>query len=339
MNPYSPQEPASILEIERDIFIGDSLSLLIYGVSLVLFVQCMVAFLKRTDVSSPNRWGLMTYTLLMFSCSTIFVALDSTLFRNAFVDYRNYPGGPIGYSVATYDAPMSITANAFFMLANWLADGLLLYRCLIVYSGRRWVVGPPLAIYFASISMGIVFTYADSRPATTAWSSSAVDFGLAYFSISCSLNIILSLMIAGRIFVYRQTVHHVLGKEHTSPYMSIAALVIESSALYAFFSILFIASYASNSNLSRIFLPILEHIQVIAPILIMLRVANKSAWTATTGHRPTGSLVFQPASQSGATETLEHDASFHLQLRSTNTRSKLSSNIHGSSTTEVQDKE
>ncbi|KAH7924330.1 hypothetical protein BV22DRAFT_1129896 [Leucogyrophana mollusca] len=298
MGPYSPQEPAPEIALERATFIGDTLSVLAYGASLVLFLQCMYAFYNRGDMARERRWLFMLYISLMFSFGTAYIGINSTLWRNMFVDDRNYPGGPMGYSLGIYNQPPSVAANAFFVLANWFADGLLLYRCLVVYSERHWVVLFPGMMYLGSISMGIALQYATSRPSADAWTKGSVDFGLAYFSLSCSLNIILTILISGRILAHRRYMHSALGESHADTYVSIAALLIESSMLYAVFSLLFIAPYAASSNLSNIFLPVLSQIQIIAPLLIMLRVAGRHAWTSTTANMQNSSLSFATPGES-----------------------------------------
>jgi len=59
-------------------------------------------------------------------------------------------------------------------------------------------------------------------------------------------------------------------------------MLIESSALYAVVFLLYIGPWGANSNISDFFFPVLVETQVIAPFLIILRVANRRALTSST---------------------------------------------------------
>ena len=112
--------------------------------------------------------------------------------------------------------------------------------------------------------MGIITLYKSSQPNSNLFSGVTVNFGLPYFTISCANNIILTLLISARLLYHRRKLQQTLGSTGTanSPYFSIVAMLVESSALYAVFSILFIGPYAANNYASDIFLPILSQTQV-----------------------------------------------------------------------------
>jgi len=58
-------------------------------------------------------------------------------------------------------------------------------------------------------------------------------------------------------------------------------MLIESSALYAAVSICFIVPYAMSHHASAVFLSVLSRVQIIAPLLIIRRVATQRALTAS----------------------------------------------------------
>jgi len=209
----------------------------------------------------------------------------------SYIDNREFPGvagalppGPIGWSLLMYAKPLVIVPNACFIIANWMADGLLMYRCYVIYNMQRWVMIFPIVLYLASISMGIITLYLASQPNSSLWHGITVNFGLPYFTISVGLNVILTLMISARLFLHGRNIRGAMGSGSgmSSLYKTIATMLIESSALYAITSLLFIGPYAANNYASDIFLPILAEVQVIAPLLIIRRVATQNALTSTT---------------------------------------------------------
>ena len=102
------------------------------GVLIVLFFQCITALLspahRRGD---PIKWGLVSYTALIFSLMTIQITTELYVQSLSYIDNREFPGddvsppGPYGYQ--THIAPEGIVVmqNVPFVLNNWLADGLL----------------------------------------------------------------------------------------------------------------------------------------------------------------------------------------------------------------------
>lgn len=215
----------------------------------------------------------------------------------SYIDHREFPGGPIAYSFFLYSKPLVIIPNACFIISNWLADGLLVSQLDGYYETRNnFIVDVSLLYYIQEayldtrrtgniafrinmysldiyikreiivtllIAMGVITLYKSSEPQSSLWSGVTVNFGLPYFSISCANNVFLTLLITGRLLFERSRLRRLSpdGQLYT-PYFSITAMLVESCALYAIFSILFIGTYASNNYASDIFLPLLSQTQV-----------------------------------------------------------------------------
>ena len=114
-------------------------------------------------------------------------------------------------------------------------------------------------------AMGIMLVfYQATQPETSAWSTVALNFNYPYFTISLSLNILLTLMILGRLVLYARDVKRAVG---TTPglsgiYKAVVVVLVESSSLYALSFLLFIGPWGAKSQVSGIFLPILAETQV-----------------------------------------------------------------------------
>ena len=106
--------------------------------------------------------------------------------------------------------------------------------------------------------MGTILVYQTSRPDSKIWTSLAVKFGLGYFSISLSLNILLMLMIVTRLILHTR---NIMGAP-ARVYRAIITMLIESSALYAVNSLLFVGPWGAGNHAADIFLPILAQTQV-----------------------------------------------------------------------------
>ncbi|KAG9318998.1 hypothetical protein JVU11DRAFT_1117 [Chiua virens] len=69
-----------------------------------------------------------------------------------------------------------------------------------------------------------------------------------------------------------------LGPGHAIECTTVVAMLIESAAVYATFSLLFLIPYALNGPISYTFLQVLGEAQLIAPLLIIYREAQGKGW-------------------------------------------------------------
>ena len=112
--------------------------------------------------------------------------------------------------------------------------------------------------------MGIMLIYQTSQPESSIWNSVAISFGVPYFSISLSLNILLTLLIVAWLAMHRKDIRNATGAPAGASglYETIVAVFVESCAIYAVISLLFVVPWGAKSHVADIFLPILAEVQV-----------------------------------------------------------------------------
>lgn len=144
--------------------------------------------------------------------------------------------------------------------------------------------------------------FQSAKPNASLWTTVTVNFALPYWSLSISLNIIVTLLIVGRLMMLRRNIRAALGEEHAIKYTGVAAMLVESAALYTITSTIFIITYARNSYVQNLVLPVLCSVMVsptcccvlfphaylmlafqpIAPLLILLRVSSGNGFSRQT---------------------------------------------------------
>lgn len=177
--------------------------------------------------------------------------------------------------------------------------------------------------------LGIFFSYRGTQPAYPRGEDpTAAAAGLAYYSISFALNIILTLMVVVRLVLHSRNIRNAMGTQSKAGglYNVIVTILVESSALYSVTFISYIVPWAIPSGVQFIFLPILAgaqvsviptislHIvdhrceQVIGPFLIVLRVASQRALTSETiVSEHIGSIRFQSQRTTGGDLSLSDE--------------------------------
>jgi hypothetical protein len=145
--------------------------------------------------------------------------------------------------------------------------------------------------------MGVILLFQLTQPNANLWTKTAVNFAVPYWSISAGLNILVTILIVARLMVIRARTRAVLSSNHSRTYTSVAAMLVESAALYSLTVMLFIITYARGSNVQNLVLPVLGQVQAICPLLIMWRVARGQAIgrmaAATTSVPPTSKMSWR----------------------------------------------
>lgn len=112
-----------------------------------------------------------------------------------------------------------------------------------------------------SLATGTLFLLQVS--ANSPWvDGGSINWTIPFFSLSLSLNIIITIAIVLRLLLFRRQIVLLLGKDHGTQYTSIAAMIVESAAIFSTFSLLFLVPFALNHPLNEVFFQALSGVQV-----------------------------------------------------------------------------
>jgi hypothetical protein len=112
---------------------------------------------------------------------------------------------------------------------------------------------------------GIALVYFQAtEPDCSSWTPGTAKLGIGYFSVTVSLNVLLTLMIVLRLLLHSRLVRDAMGPitRPSGIYNAVVSMLVESSTLYAVTFILFIGTWATMSPAAFIFFPILAQTQV-----------------------------------------------------------------------------
>ncbi|KAF5331194.1 hypothetical protein D9611_013153 [Ephemerocybe angulata] len=282
---YRPELPPALIIVHRLQYVGDTLALVLYGIATAISILCVTSLLQTFRNRSSRRQ--LYYVCMVYICGTLFIAGES--WANAFstIDYPLYPGGPFTWQMEHYNHPVIVMGNVAFTMTAWLADGFMIYRCYIVYTlEERWrcyILLGPILLYLASLATGILLLVQSAIPQSSLFSQ--VNIGLAYFTIAAALNVVITGLISTKLITHRIRMQKILGGEPNAfgVYTSLTTILVESSALYAGFFLMFVIPFAVDHPAAKLFLPMLAQVQVIAPLLVAYRLTKKRAWTPDTG--------------------------------------------------------
>lgn len=256
------------------IFVG----IFFWGVHATLFVFTVYNFFEQRH---KRRTPLVpvTYVFLLFVSATVYMVCAAKWAVEMLVSNIDYPGGPRKYYLDHFNAGTPLVGTCFFIITNFLADSLLLWRTWVVWGCRWSIVAFPIIVFCGSTVMSILTVYQLAQPGAQFFSHVTLQMTLPYFSLSIALNIILTAMIVARLIMARRSLKEMQDEEQARIYTGVVAMIVESASLYSTFSVVFIATYSVNNVAFNVCLPLQVQLMCISPLLIMIRVARGHAFS------------------------------------------------------------
>ncbi|GBE89273.1 hypothetical protein SCP_1502810 [Sparassis crispa] len=278
-NPYATDEPAPDLWFEQTNLAAVFIGCVAYGVHIVVYFACVYYLILE---KKKNNWKWLAFVTMLFVLASINICINMHFSELAWIDDRNYPGGPLAFLMQQQALPINTLGNSATLVSTFLADGSLLYRVHVIW--RRWyIVVIPTLMWLASTILSILTTVQAAQPASSLWASATLNFSIAYWSMSMSLNILLTILLITRLFwMRRKIINTPLGKKYGKTYTGIATMLLESALPYGLVSLVFIILYGLGNTAENLFIPLASQIACIAPELVILRVSLGRAWSNET---------------------------------------------------------
>ncbi|KII87102.1 hypothetical protein PLICRDRAFT_142209 [Plicaturopsis crispa FD-325 SS-3] len=263
---------------EQMILYGIFLGAIAYGIHVALAFMAFHLLWARRKATSD--YVFLAYVAIVFVLGSIGNATYLKFGEMSFISNRDYPGGPGAYFMEQSTIPVSALCNSVYVVNGWFQDGLLLYRFWLIWGRNYYITVLPCITFTASIGLSCAFIYNLSQPDLTAWSGNNIDIALAYWSMTVATNVILTLAIAGRLLHMQWQLRRAMNGsgDVETPYMSVTAMLVESAFIYSASGLVLLGSIAANSPVENLAFPILGQTQSIAPLLIIVRVAQGRAW-------------------------------------------------------------
>ncbi|KAH8101223.1 hypothetical protein BXZ70DRAFT_117570 [Cristinia sonorae] len=287
--PSKVDETPSDIFLEKTFLVSGYLTGLGFGVQFVLYLACVRILLQR-KIRTRFTYFLLAYITVLCSLNLIYTATSMIGLQLCYIDNRNYPGGPFGYLTGPFTThPDSILSLAAYIISSVMADGLLLWRCRVIWYaslGKKvyFVVLIPFLMWLASFALGMIFEVVTSAPAGL-YSSLGNTFAVPFFTMSLTLNILLTLLIVARMWFHQRQGRKLFGPNYGQHYTSISNMFIESAALYCINSILLLATFITGHPINQIWVGIAPSVQMVSSYLIIYRVAQGRAWDVNTTHQ------------------------------------------------------
>ncbi|KAF9257837.1 hypothetical protein L218DRAFT_990848 [Marasmius fiardii PR-910] len=253
------------MKIEKAEFIALWMETLLYGINTVLFCICVYVLIQ----SRAHRIFLAA-TVAMYTICTVHVVVDFVRGIGAFF-------GSDQTAMGYYTDPRK-WSNLFrqaLRISNILiADSLLIYRLYIIWGYIWWIVILPILFLIGFSVSGYlsIWLFTQTQPGQNVFDTNIPMCSLIGYAMSLSTNIIVTSLIAGRIWWNTRKLAQLLGTiPHGWRYCRAISIIIESGAIISASVLVMIVLYSLHFNAPYVTDSIAQ-IAGIAPTLIIVRV-------------------------------------------------------------------
>ncbi|TFK24612.1 hypothetical protein FA15DRAFT_756389 [Coprinopsis marcescibilis] len=282
-----------------------SLGLVFSGIQLAMVMYCVTVF---AETPKSLRKGRLPYIILSIVIVAAFVVASSlnAYYLFYYLSRKRMSNGvfakPSILSMQDHSSFVAKTTSSYVNTAYiWICDGLLLYRCRIIWRQHRWICALPLIAYLSSVALGILslasyFSLQTQRLRDQASAASVLS--------SVSFNILATTLIVLKLLWEDQRLNSALSYAlKTTAFSKIITLLIESALPAAFFGLIYgisilipvplpppegdgtVEQRAASVALVKTSYTLFSSFVALSPQLIILRVTTGRSWTNTRMYR------------------------------------------------------
>ncbi|PBK79559.1 hypothetical protein ARMGADRAFT_1003626 [Armillaria gallica] len=253
------------LPIDYASLIGAWCSSVLYGSFMVLYFSCVNLLVRR------RWWLLLGSATLQFIISTIHIAAVLRSMVEGFIWLKN-PSGAVLYW--GNQARLVNVLKEAATITNCLAcDTIMLWRLYVIWNKSVKVSVPPAIMVLAFGVCGYITIYHLSTLSLQPESIQALYRWLqASYSLSLATQLSVTTMIVARIWWMSKRTGSWKTSPTSKPYVDIIWMIVESGAISAITSTLFLAFFNTEAATSVILGDSLGQISAIAPALLLFRI-------------------------------------------------------------------
>ncbi|KAG2142361.1 hypothetical protein DEU56DRAFT_971983 [Suillus clintonianus] len=223
---------------------------IVYGFSILMFVGTIwsLTYKQRTqDIDRP----MLAVAILLLILSTGHMVANIIRMEDGLVKYRDtYPGGPVAYFADPAQKMLAIM-HVFYVLQTLLADGVVIYRCYVVWRSV-WIIILPSMLWcsVAVTGAGVIYSYLQATGNSMDFYANLLggptQWVTAYFASTMATNGLSSGLLAYRIWMIERNVSGARATKGTL--MPIVRVLVDAAVLYTVILVISLICFLLSNN-------------------------------------------------------------------------------------------
>ncbi|KAI0919677.1 hypothetical protein AcW1_003132 [Taiwanofungus camphoratus] len=275
---YATDEPAQLLWYEQSINAAVYIGAMAWGLHMAIFYKSVVSALHDRK-KSGRLW--LVFICCVFFMATINICCSINFNERAWIDDRNFPGGPLAFFSERQSLPVNVASIATSVITLFLADSLLIYRCHALWK-NLYITLFLCAVLVASTIVSVLHCIQATHALNGAWDENTLSLSVPYASLAMTLNVLLVVCLLWRLVDLRRRVPPTLKPETKANYFSVETIIVESALPYGIASFIFLVLYGVRNIGANLFLSLIVQLEGIVSGLIVIRMTNGHAWSLDT---------------------------------------------------------
>ncbi|KAJ7617053.1 hypothetical protein FB45DRAFT_933337 [Roridomyces roridus] len=247
------------------------------GISTTLSIATSLIILNKPKTSNRN-WHLLGTLALIWALSIAHWIIDITRAYQGFIEA---PEGAIAY-YGLVSNPLEAAKDGVYITVTLVADHFMIYRVWMVWNRNWYIAVLPILLWIGGAVSGYTVTHLLLLAGHgDLFVSSLAPWALTFFAMSLTLNVVCTLLIAGRILWTHMKVRIV--RTGGSYVFTVLTVLVESAALYSLSLAVLLTLYDLGLNSQYILLDWTTSLIGIAFSMIIYRLAMPSTGSTDNG--------------------------------------------------------
>ncbi|KAG1728774.1 hypothetical protein EDB19DRAFT_1642370 [Suillus lakei] len=255
----------SNIPLDTATIIATVLEGILYGFSVLMFIGTIWASSYKRDVNRP----IALVAILLLILSTAHMIVDIIRLEDGLIKYRNSPGGPVAF-FQNISQPTFVTKNYINAFQTMLGDGVVIYRCYVVWQSVWIIILPSVLWCSASAAALIAPYYASQATGGNIYTNQTRQWITALFSLTLATNLISSGLLAYRIWTIERKVSPIRATNGTM--MPIVRVVVDAAIMYSAALLTILICFVCSNNSQFIVLDMIMPIISITFYMVFIRI-------------------------------------------------------------------
>ncbi|KAF9039005.1 hypothetical protein BDZ89DRAFT_393324 [Hymenopellis radicata] len=261
---------ATELYQEEVVYAGLHLGGIAFGLHLMVYFMCTYYLLRAAKVS----WFTQTYITILLALASVNYGTNVKYGAMGWIEFRGFTAGPGIFLGSGFSLPMHLAGDATLILLTFFVDSLVIHRAFLVWENNWRVIVVPVLMLTTAIVFSVIRTIAVAEDIRAlAMHSPIADGLLIFWVLSLVLNVVLTALIMGRLLSARTRARKYLGVHHATVYTQIAAMIIESAAVYMLLTLAFVILFGLHYPAYNVMIVLYPQVQV-RQILLLVNLAR-----------------------------------------------------------------
>ncbi|KAF8627678.1 hypothetical protein AX15_004306 [Amanita polypyramis BW_CC] len=222
--------PAMAISVSTAELIGTFLETLGYGVYLTVGPQAFLA-LRRKQLDRGHTIYLYLTMIITFILVTSHFIIDLIRAFVAFTAHTDIPYAPELY-YADLSSTLCIAKSSTVAATTLVADILLIYRTLIVWGRKWWILILPAILYILDVGASIWFVRSlqQTKNISVVVETAAFARSRFFFASTLAVNLLCTCLIAYKIWTIQNKMTKYTGFDNRV--RNVFSIILESAAIY-----------------------------------------------------------------------------------------------------------